>query len=337
MSLLAEEEIHLAKSPDAPVTSRSTSAERMRALRARELMYERQDWQLFLDPVTLSQKAGCDSRNIGKIVLKEVVDNALDAGAQIRSFCYAKGTWTISDDGPGIDPEDVPRLFAVNRPLLSSKLKRLPLRGMLGNGLRVVMGAVAAFDGKISVATRGHYLTLRVDKVTGYTVVVKDEPIECPLGLTVHLTIKSLDEKDASLAYDTINVTGHGKGYEGPSSPWWYGPRDLERLFSHVLPETATVTDVCRDLGLDHQDSRAARQMSRKQIETVLETLRSKYSPVDPRDLGPLGPYAMDCVGYAVKDGIRKTQSGAVLPYIVEAWATCSKRVEKGQADADFF
>ena len=58
--------------------------------------------------------------------------------------------YRITDHGPGIDPEDVPTFFAVNRPLLSSKLKRLPLRGMLGNGLRVVMGAVAAFDGQIA-------------------------------------------------------------------------------------------------------------------------------------------------------------------------------------------
>jgi DNA topoisomerase VI subunit B len=49
--------------------------------------------------------------------------------------------WIISDDGPGIDPDKIPTIFSVNRPLLSSKLKRLPLRGMLGNGLRVVMGA----------------------------------------------------------------------------------------------------------------------------------------------------------------------------------------------------
>ena len=40
------------------------------------------------------------------------------------------------DNGPGLDPADVPRLFAVNRPLLSSKRRRLPLRGMLGNGLK---------------------------------------------------------------------------------------------------------------------------------------------------------------------------------------------------------
>ncbi len=36
----------------------------------------------------------------------------------------------------------------------------MPLRGMLGNGLRVVMGAVAASDGWLAIETRGHRLTL---------------------------------------------------------------------------------------------------------------------------------------------------------------------------------
>jgi hypothetical protein len=73
-------------------------------------------------------------------VVKEIVDNALDAGAE--NVAVVEGTqyrcW-IRDDGPGLASDDVPRLFAVNRPLLSSRLKRLPTRGMLGNGLRVVM------------------------------------------------------------------------------------------------------------------------------------------------------------------------------------------------------
>jgi hypothetical protein len=126
-------------------------AERMRRMRARRreapavaaapLMFERADWRLFVDRATLPQKAGCQPHEIGRVVLTELVDNALDTGANV-SLDRAAGSavgYIIGDDGPGIDPTDVPKLFALNRALLSSKLKRLPLRGMLGNGLRVVM------------------------------------------------------------------------------------------------------------------------------------------------------------------------------------------------------
>jgi hypothetical protein len=86
---------------------------------------------LFTDLATLPQKAGCQPAYLGEVVLKELVDNALDTGANV-SLDHIDDTWIVADDGPGLDPADVPRLFSVNRPLLSSKLKRLPLRGMLG-------------------------------------------------------------------------------------------------------------------------------------------------------------------------------------------------------------
>jgi hypothetical protein len=145
------------------VTSQSKAAssatERKRQQRERDrqssdLLYERQDWSLFLDVATLPQKAGCFPRDLRKIILKEIVDNALDTGANVTMDRDGR-LWIISDDGPGIDPEKIPTIVSVNRPLLSSKLKRLPLRGMLGNGLRVVMGATAAFPGaSITVETR---------------------------------------------------------------------------------------------------------------------------------------------------------------------------------------
>jgi hypothetical protein len=131
----------------------TAAAERKRQQRQREreqeLIYETEDWRLFTDLATLPQKAGCQPEDLRKVVLKELVDNALDTGAAV-SLEHADGAWIIADDGPGLEPAEVPRLFAVDRPLLSSKLVRLPLRGMLGNGLRVVAGAVAATEGCLS-------------------------------------------------------------------------------------------------------------------------------------------------------------------------------------------
>ena len=163
--------------------SDNTNAERQRRWRERQkakkpaadaaepIHYERPDWRLFIDKRTLPQKAGCALSQIGRVVLKELVDNALDAGAGDVTLTGDAKSCTVSDDGPGIAPFKLPRLFAVNRPLISSKLKRVPTRGMLGNGLRVVMGAVAALDGTISVTTRGRRYDLGVDTVTGETKV----------------------------------------------------------------------------------------------------------------------------------------------------------------------
>jgi hypothetical protein len=183
-----------ANSPPSRVTAGPLpAAERMRRMRDRKkagfatpLMYERADYQLFMRPETLPQKAGCEPHQIGRVVVKELVDNALDNGAEVTLAHLTSGKYRISDNGSGIDLSEVPRL-AVNRPLLSSKLKRLPLRGMLGNGLRVVMGAVAAYGGTITITTRGHCLSLAVDTIDGTTQVVSDEAVPMQPGTTIEI------------------------------------------------------------------------------------------------------------------------------------------------------
>ena len=140
------------------------AAERMRRMRARRkaggavgnILFERSDWRLFTDPRTLPQKAGCEPDQIGRVILKELVDNALDTGAAEVCLDGDDASCVVSDNGPGLDRDTVLRVFTVNRPLVSSKLQRLPTRGMLGNGLRVVMGGVAAYGGTITVTTGDH-------------------------------------------------------------------------------------------------------------------------------------------------------------------------------------
>ena len=67
-------------------------------------------------------------------------------------------TYRVGDQGPGLDRQQVMALFAVNRPLTSSKLLRRPTRGAIGNGLRVVTGAAMASDGELLVESRGQAL-----------------------------------------------------------------------------------------------------------------------------------------------------------------------------------
>ena len=104
---------------------------------SRILKFEREDWTSFRAVEGLQQKAGVPKALLPRLVLKELADNALDAGAEARVGELPKGgNYFVEDDGPGIDgtPEEIARLFSIRRPMVSSKLLRLPTRGALGNG-----------------------------------------------------------------------------------------------------------------------------------------------------------------------------------------------------------
>ena len=69
----------------------TTAAERMRRMRARKkaasaspILYEQQDWRDFINRASLPRKAGCEPNQLSRVVLKELVDNALDA---LRALC----------------------------------------------------------------------------------------------------------------------------------------------------------------------------------------------------------------------------------------------------------
>ena len=72
----------------------ATTAERVARHRARkksaatELLFVRHDWQLFLHPERLPQKAGCAAHLLRAVALKELADNALDQGG---TGCAAVG------------------------------------------------------------------------------------------------------------------------------------------------------------------------------------------------------------------------------------------------------
>ena len=70
--------------------------------------------------------------------------------------------------------------------MVSSKLLRLPQRGALGNGLRVVAGAVLASGGTLTVITRNRRLELRPER-DGTTTVVSDKAVEFPVGTRIEI------------------------------------------------------------------------------------------------------------------------------------------------------
>jgi hypothetical protein len=65
-------------------------------------------------------------------------------------------------------------------------LLRLPTRGALGNGLRVVAGAVVASEGSLVVTTRNRGIELHPER-NGSTTVVTVTPVDLPVGTCVEI------------------------------------------------------------------------------------------------------------------------------------------------------
>jgi hypothetical protein len=135
---------------------------------SQNLKFERSDWVAFRTVEGLHQKAGVSKDKLRRLVLKELADNGLDDGGAVRIGQFSPAGFVgdgyiIESDGHGIDgtPEEIARLFSIARPMVSTKLLRLPTRGALGNGLRVVAGSVLASGGSLAVTSRNRRIVLR--------------------------------------------------------------------------------------------------------------------------------------------------------------------------------
>lgn len=68
----------------------------------------------------------------------------------------------------------------------------------------------------------------------------------------------------------------------------------------------------------------------------MLTGLRDNVEPVPPEDLGFIGKECRPAwPGYARQAGTTTTQAGACIPYVVEAWAKCTRSAQKGQGTVE--
>jgi hypothetical protein len=301
--------------------------ERLKAQSSAPLLFERSDWQLFLDPKTLPQKGGFGPDQIGRAILKELTDNALDSGAGDVTVSGDAKHCTISDDGPGLSGSDLLRVFAVNRPLVSSKYVRLPTRGMLGNGLRVVMGAVASFNGTLTVTSRGTRYELATDRVTGGTEVISSRPARPAPGLTVTLSFPHnvFADADFAKAKQTVAVARHGTYYDGCSQASWYSPEALRDLLA-AAPKDRSLGAVVAEVF----------NVSGETPQTTLEWAAGFIAKRPPPrlDIGEIGAQAVK--GYYRKVTGQTFIDQAKIPYCVECWVV-AKTVTKEEGTGFLF
>jgi hypothetical protein len=302
------------------------------------LKFEREDWSLFRTIEGLQQRAGVTKERLRRLVLKELADNGLDDGAPVRFGELPKGGYFVEDDGPGIDgtPEEIAALFSISRPMISTKLLRLPTRGALGNGLRVVAGAVLTSAGSLVVITRDRRIVLRPER-DGSTTVVSVKTIRCPVGTRVEISFGPALPCDANTllwAMMARRLARTGQSYAGKSSPWWYdvaqfhellfasGDRPVRELIAHLDGCTGTKAG---EIVAEARLGRAiCKDVTCQQAAKLLSVARANARQVQPKRLGAIGPYAFPDLAYACSYGVKQIGSvapKAEIPFSVEAWA----------------
>ena len=301
-------------------------------------MFEREDWTLFRTVEGLQQKAGVPATRLRRLVLKELGDNALDAGAAINAGRIKNDQFFIEDDGPGFDgtPEQIAELFSIRRPMRSSKLLRLPQRGALGNGLRVVAGAVLASEGSLTVVTRNRCIVLR-PQTDGLTAVIKVTKADQPIGTRIEIGFgPALPPDQDALAWLNAAhaMVSDGKRHEGASSPFWFDAAAFHEVLlaygSEPVRSLIAQLDGCSGgkageiVGAAGLDRMACANINRQQATRLLQTARKQARPVSPERLGYVGRDAFPGHQYDMERNTAAmggSQPQAEIPFVIEAWA----------------
>lgn len=302
------------------------------------MQFVREDWTLFRNLNTLGQRAGVSPGLLSSVVLKELVDNALDIAGNCRidtiynELGYAVG-FAVEDDGPGMPggtPEENANYFSISRPLISSKLWRLPTRGALGNGLRVVAGYVIASGGDIAVCTKGERLDLHLDGDDGKATIEHAEPWT-GTGTRIEVIFKRDWFVDAAWAQMAITLAQGGDGYKGRTSPHWYDDGafyELCHASTASARELVAAMDGCTGAKAGKVAAayrgRMAHDLSREETSELLKRAREDASPVNPVRLGAVGKIDGLPAAYAKVTGTISysiTANTANIPYCIEVWA----------------
>jgi hypothetical protein len=300
---------------------------------AQNFKFEREDWTLFRTLDGLTQKAGVSRDELPRLVMKELADNGLDAGANVEVGRLANGGYFVDDDGPGIDgtPEQIARMFSIRRPLVSSKLLRLPTRGAVGNGLRVVAGAVLASGGTLTVITRNRRIGLRPER-DGSTTVISVKKVNRPVGTRIEISFGSLKCAADTLdwASEGCNLVETGSPYAGKTSAWWYDAAQFHELLdasgNRPVRDLVSQLDGCSGpkageivaaAGLNRA---ICKDITRTQAARLLAAVRNDARNVNPKRLGAIGPDAFEGA-YCGEHGVGEKAPIANIPFVVEAWA----------------
>jgi hypothetical protein len=324
--------------------------------------FARNDWAIYIS--NLPQRAGVPTQYIRKLLLKELADNGLDEMDQVGHpgmvtiVQDAEHTYTVTDSGRGFDdtPEELAYRFSIAKAMVSSKQWRKPTRGCVGNGLRVIVGAVASGGGRIIVKTRDRQVTLR-PRIDGITTIEDIQKIDWPVGTAITVEIDpAYPASGDTLEWAQLAIQlarNSDKPFLRKPSPWWFDADHLSLNMLAAIDPAYTLAwfvsqlDRCSSREIGQQvtarfgKGRLCRDLSKPEATELLNLLRRADQPViTPKQLGPMksGAWKHEQLndGYACEKGTFESGRSphAQIPFLVEAWAaTCETQFN---ADDDY-
>jgi hypothetical protein len=248
--------------------------------------------------------------------LKELVDNALDEVDRIGrpgAVTLAREgdhIYTVTDQGRGFNdsPEELACRFSIAKGMVSSKQWRKPTRGCVGNGLRVIVGAVVSGGVRVIVKTRNQEITLR-PRLDGTTAVDNVIPIEWPTGASITIEIdRKYPGGDDSLEWAQQAITlarQSGPAFSRKPLPAWYDADHLALNMLAAIGPSRTLAwfvsqlDRCTSREIGQQvtnkfgKGRLCRDVNKEEAAQLLRLLQwLATSPFKPRQLGLMGANA---------------------------------------------
>jgi len=276
--------------------------------------YHYDDYYDYLSIEGLTTASGVIQEYHIKLAVKELVDNALDAGTCEIGMIEENGFY-VQDYGPGINGtnEDIAYIFSINRKTYSSKGDRYPRRGAMGRGLRFVMGVVYCYKARMTVATKGRILELNPQKDGTKYKIIGDYHGD---GTRIEILFpesKKLDKDTLEWGLLAIELSG-GKSYNGPSSPYWYDEQSfyvylnsIETNGEKLIDVFNTVFGIKNNLKYRKLDERVkkllksspSKNFSEDDALAILQELRKAVKEIKPKEIGLIGKFKRFSLLYA--------------------------------------
>ena len=299
--------------------------------------YVREDWTLFRSVPTISQLSGVPPEWLRRLVAKELADNAARCKWRLPGWhltqwwilCRRRWPWHWWQSRRH---REVVLLSSAANVLESEAAANA---WALGNGLRVVAGAVFASTGSLRVITRGQIFELYPQE-SGETLV-KARECRQREGTRIEVRLGDAIPEDVDFlqwAQTAMHCCGDQPIYSRKTSAWWY---DSSSFFELLQAAGArSIREVMEGFdGCSGRASEIVKQFSGKiassltfdEAQELLRTARSSCTPPKPERLALLKTQLGG--SYAKERGVLEMPPGrgevpAKLQYSVEAWCNHS-------------